>query len=92
MGYIVTGKTCTWWGGYGAEEAQDLGIGNRLGEAAISNAKSLGIQSLYLEGNTSLKSSIHLYKKLGFKEVPSGPSSYKRVNIVMELELDRYET
>ena len=72
-----------------AEAAQGLGVGKRLGEAAISKAKSVGAQSIYLEGNTALESSIHLYKKLGFIEVPSGPSSYKRVNIVMELELDR---
>lgn len=72
-----------------AEVAQGLGIGKLLGEAAIAKAKSLGAPSVYLEGNTSLASSIHLYKKLGFKEVSGGPSSYKRVNIVMELELDR---
>jgi GNAT superfamily N-acetyltransferase len=74
-----------------AEEAQGLGIGRKLGEAAIEKAKEIGARKIYLEGNTLLKSSIHLYRKLGFKEVKGGPSPYKRVNIVMELELDRLE-
>src|SRR5690606_26819900 len=68
-----------------AENAQGLGIGKKLGEAAIAKAKGIGAQKIYLEGNTLLDSSIHLYKKLGFKETKGGPSPYKRVNIVMEL-------
>ena len=68
-----------------AERAQGLGIGKKLGEAAIAKAKDIGAQRVYLEGNTLLESSIHLYNKLGFKETKGGPSPYKRVNIVMEL-------
>lgn len=68
-----------------AEEAQGLGIGRMLGETAISKAKEIGARKIYLEGNTLLESSIHLYRKLGFKEIKGGSSPYKRVNIVMEL-------
>lgn len=70
-----------------AEDAQGVGIGRMLGEAAVSKAKEIDAQKIYLEGNTLLQSSIHLYKKLGFKEIQGGPSPYKRVNIVMELEI-----
>lgn len=70
-----------------AEEAQGLGIGRKLGEAAIAKAKEIGVHKIYLEGNTLLESSIRLYKKLGFKEIQGGPSSYQRVNIVMELQI-----
>ena len=68
-----------------SEDAQGLGIGRMLGEAAIAKAKQAGAIKIYLEGNTRLESSIRLYKKLGFKEIQGGPSPYKRVNIVMEL-------
>lgn len=74
-----------------SESAQGIGIGRKLGEAAIAKAKDVGANKIYLEGNTLLESSIHLYRKLGFREVPGRPSSYKRVNIVMELELDSLE-
>lgn len=66
---------------------QGLGIGRKLAEAAIVRAKELDADRLYLEGNTLLESSIHLYKKLGFQKVNGRPSPYKRVNIIMELRL-----
>ncbi|HLT07204.1 MAG TPA: GNAT family N-acetyltransferase [Cyclobacteriaceae bacterium] len=70
-----------------SEDAQGLGIGRMLGETAIAKAKEVGAKRVYLEGNTRLESSIHLYKKLGFTEIVGGPSPYKRVNIVMALEM-----
>lgn len=70
-----------------AESAQGLGIGRQLGEAAIARGRAIGARRIYLEGNTLLEASIHLYKKLGFKEIKAGPSVYKRVNIVMEMLL-----
>lgn len=70
-----------------AEQAQGLGIGRKLVEAAIAKAAEAGAKSLYLEGNTLLEPSIHLYRKLGFKEVKVRESHYRRVNIAMELRL-----
>lgn len=70
-----------------AEDFQGAGIGRRLGESAIRKAKTIGADRIYLEGNTALASSIHLYKKLGFTEIQSSASPYQRVNIVMELRL-----
>ncbi len=70
-----------------AEKVQGLGIGKKLAEAAIAKARLEGAKRIYLEGNTSLKASIHLYRKLGFQEVKGQQSHYKRVNIVMEMIL-----
>lgn len=71
-----------------AEHAQGQGIGKKLLEAAITKAKSIGARRIFLEGNTLLEASIHLYRKTGFKEIPHRHSRYKRVNIVMEMLLD----
>ncbi|MEX2591250.1 MAG: GNAT family N-acetyltransferase [Anditalea sp.] len=70
-----------------AEKAQGLGIGRKLAEAAIAKAKQVQAKRIYLEGNTLLEASIHLYRKLGFKEVSGQHSHYKRVNIIMEMVL-----
>lgn len=66
------------------EQAQGLGIGRRLAEAAIAKAREVKAKRIYLEGNTSLEASIHLYKKVGFKEISGQHAHYKRVNIIME--------
>jgi putative acetyltransferase len=71
-----------------SEEMQGLGIGKKLGEAAIEKAKGVGAKRIFLEGNTALKASIHLYKKLGFNEIKGQKSHYKRVNIVMERHIE----
>lgn len=70
-----------------AENSQGLGIGRKLAEAAIEKAKAVGVKRIYLEGNTTLEASIHLYRKLGFKEIEWKSSTYKRVNIMMEMLL-----
>jgi len=70
-----------------SENFQGLGIGRKLAASAIDKAKQVGAKRIYLEGNTKLEASIHLYKKLGFKEISGPPSKYKRVNIVMEMFL-----
>ncbi|MBG8553774.1 bifunctional helix-turn-helix transcriptional regulator/GNAT family N-acetyltransferase [Hymenobacter guriensis] len=71
-----------------APTAQGLGIGFRLGEAAIAKARMLGARRLYLESNTKLKPAIQLYHKLGFQKTVAGqPSPYERCNIQMELLL-----
>ena len=69
-------------------QGHGIGAGGKLIEAAIAKARQIGARRLYLEGNTLLEASIHLYKKFGFKEVTGRESHYKRVNIVMEIFLD----
>lgn len=67
---------------------QGLGIGLRLGEAAIAHARRLGARRLYLESNTKLTPALQLYHKLGFRKTVAGqPSPYERCNIQMELLL-----
>lgn len=65
-------------------------IGNKLMQAAISYSERNAIQQIFLESNTKLDPAIHLYRKYGFKEVPStGCSAYARCNIRMVLDLKR---
>lgn len=70
-------------------KAQGKGIGWRLGQAIIKTAKEAGASKIYLEGNTLLKASINLYYKLGFQKIIGRPGTYKRVNILMELNLKK---
>ena len=68
--------------------AQGLGIGSRLGEAALAKARALGAKRVYLESNTKLGPALNLYYKLGFHKTVAGtPSPYERCNIQMELFL-----
>lgn len=68
-------------------KAQGKGIGVMLCEAAIEKAREIGAKRLFLESNTQLKPAIHIYKKVGFKELPHRLSDYKRADIWMEMEL-----
>lgn len=68
---------------------QGLGIGTMLGEAAIAKAAELGAERLFLESNTLLKPAIHIYRKLGFRELPQYRPAYARGDIQMELILEK---
>jgi putative acetyltransferase len=70
-----------------AENCQGLGVGHQLLSTAIEVAGSASAKTIFLEGNTKLAASIHLYKKFGFEEVTDRKSHFERVNIIMELEL-----
>ncbi len=72
------------------EKYQGLQIGEKLADAAIVQAKSLGEQSIFLETNSKLTPALSLYKKLGFLQVdyPSGKSEhYQRSDTYMVLAL-----
>jgi N-acetylglutamate synthase-like GNAT family acetyltransferase len=67
-----------------------LGIGRRLLEHAITQAKVIGAKSLFLGSNTKLKSAVHLYESVGFRHVPPEkipPMPYTRANVFMEMQL-----
>jgi len=68
-------------------QAQGLKIGKQLGEAAIAQARQAGAHRLYLVSNRRLETALHLYRRLGFVEVPMPPSIYARADIMMELDL-----
>jgi putative acetyltransferase len=62
-----------------------LGIGERLGRHLIAAAQAKGATYLYLESNQKLVPALTLYKKLGFVEVPIGPTPYARANYKAEM-------
>lgn len=61
-------------------------IGLAIAEAAIEKAKLLGAHKIDLYSHTSLIAALHLYRKLGFVEVPVD-GLYKRSDIKMVLQL-----
>ena len=67
-----------------------LGIGRRLLEYTVAQARSLGAKSLFLGSSTKLRNAIHLYESLGFRHVD--PTSlpdmgYSRADVFMEMPL-----
>jgi ribosomal protein S18 acetylase RimI-like enzyme len=68
--------------------AQGQGIGLLLGQAAIERVRELGGRRVYLESNSKLAPALHLYRKLGFRDVAQrNPSPYARADVQMELLL-----
>jgi putative acetyltransferase len=47
------------------------GLGRRLAEQVITQARQLGYQRIYLDTLPSMMSAQHLYERLGFKDVPA---------------------
>ena len=64
---------------------QGLKIGQSLCKAAIAEAKARGAGKIELYSHRSLQPALHVYQKLGFREVPCPPHGYKRADIKMEL-------
>lgn len=67
--------------------ARGLGIGRLLGEAAIARARELGFRKIELVSQSSLQPALHLYRSLGFVEIPLGDVPYKRADIRMIRDL-----
>jgi putative acetyltransferase len=73
-----------------APQFRGLGIGRRLLEYTIAEAKAIGAKSLFLGSNAKLKSAVHLYESVGFRHVPPEkipPMPYTRANVFMEMQL-----
>jgi GNAT superfamily N-acetyltransferase len=69
---------------------QGRGIGRKLLEHAIAQARQLGASSLFLGSNSALKNAVHLYETVGFRHVPPEQlpeMHYSRADIFMELPL-----
>ncbi len=67
------------------------GIGRRLLQHAIAQARSIGARSLFLGSNTRLKDAVHLYESVGFRHVNPEtlpPTPYSRADVFMELSLE----
>lgn len=73
------------------EEYRGKGIGEALSRAAIDKARSLGAERIILYSHSSLKPAVHLYRKLGFRDIPLEAGTYgpKRCDMKMELWLER---
>jgi N-acetylglutamate synthase-like GNAT family acetyltransferase len=66
------------------------GVGRRLLEYAIEQARVLGAKSLFLGSNTKLENAIHLYESVGFEHLPPEripDVQYARPNVFMEKTL-----
>lgn len=66
------------------------GLGRRLLQHAIAQARSIGARSLFLGSNTRLKDAVHLYESEGFRHVrPENlpPMPYSRADVFMEMPL-----
>lgn len=73
-----------------AESARGRGVGRRLLEFAIDEARRMGASRLCLESSRRVASAVHLYEELGFRHLPAPrhASQYARADVFMELPLD----
>jgi len=71
------------------EEERGRGIGRKMLQYAISQAKTLGAQRLYLETNRKLANAIHLYESVGFQHVAREDviPRHTIANVFMRMEL-----
>jgi N-acetylglutamate synthase-like GNAT family acetyltransferase len=73
-----------------AEGLRGRGVGRRLLEAAIEQARALGARSVFLGSSQKLPSAVHLYESFGFSHVPRETLSLasNRIDVYMELVLE----
>jgi len=70
------------------ESHREKGIGRLLVRAAIAHAREMNLRRLVLHSNSEYNAAaVHLYRMLGFNQVPLGESRYQRANIKMEINL-----
>ncbi|WP_299825002.1 GNAT family N-acetyltransferase [uncultured Pontibacter sp.] len=74
---------------YLSANARGKGIGNRLMQQSITQARKLGYSQLYLESFPELAKAVGMYEKAGFKPLPHalGNSGHFACNIWMLKEL-----
>ena len=73
-----------------APDQRGLGLGKKLIEHTIVEARSMGAKTLFLGSNTRLVNAVRLYESVGFKHVPPEripKLGYVRANVFMDLEL-----
>ena len=66
------------------------GIGRRLLEHTIAEARAMGATGLFLGSNSILKNAVHLYESVGFRHVPPEKlpeMHYARADVFMEMAL-----
>jgi putative acetyltransferase len=73
-----------------SQHLRGRGIGRRLLQHAIAQARGLGAKSLFLGSNRRLENAVHLYESVGFRHVkPESlpPMPYSRADVFMEMQL-----
>jgi putative acetyltransferase len=70
-----------------SEESRGRGIGRKVLEATVAQARKMGATLLTLATNSKLANAIHLYESIGFRHLPPEPSPYSRANVFMEMAL-----
>jgi putative acetyltransferase len=70
-----------------SEESRGRGIGRKVLQYTIDEARRMGATLLTLATNNKLQNAVHLYETIGFKHLPPEPSPYTRANVFMEMAL-----
>lgn len=72
-------------------QCRGQGIGRRMLEHAIAQARIIGARSLFLGSSTKLPDAIHLYESVGFRHVDPAklpPLPYQRADVFMRMPLE----
>jgi putative acetyltransferase len=67
-------------------ECQGLGLGRRLIDRCLEEARSLGFQLVRLDSEQRMEAALHIYRSRGFTEIPDYNGN-ARAEIWMELKL-----
>ena len=70
-----------------SEEWQGRGIGRKLLEFAIAEARKMEICRLRLETSSKLPTAIHLYESVGFNHTPAHETPFVRADVFMEMDI-----
>lgn len=70
-----------------AEELRGSGIGRKILNYAIAEARRLGAHKLTLGSSSKLPNAIHLYENVGFRHVTAHETPYARADVFMEMDL-----
>jgi N-acetylglutamate synthase-like GNAT family acetyltransferase len=74
-----------------APRLRGSGLGRKLLQHTINQARLLGAKSLFLGSNTRLGDAVHLYEAMGFRHIAPEripKLEYVRANVFMELPLE----
>jgi putative acetyltransferase len=72
-------------------QCRGRGIGRRLLEHAIAQARTIGASSLFLGSSTKLPNAVHLYESVGFRHIDPEklpPVPYQRADVFMRMPLE----
>lgn len=67
--------------------AQGFGLGSKLLNTALRRTKEMNKNRIYLETNHLCETAIHLYKKIGFKQLEGHSKVFERGDVLMALTL-----